>query len=45
VKPASLLIAPGETYDFEVALPAGDYRLDMRSIRDVTMAVHVPADR
>ena len=39
--PARLLLAPGETYDFELALPPGDYRLDLRSNKDVTMAVQV----
>ena len=41
VRPARLLIAPGETYDFELALPPGEYRLDMRSKEHVTMAVQV----
>jgi FtsP/CotA-like multicopper oxidase with cupredoxin domain len=40
-----LRIAPGETYDFEVRLPAGDYRLRMKSFNDIDLRIHVPANR
>jgi hypothetical protein len=40
-----LRIAPGETYDFEVRLPAGDYRLRMKSFNDIDLRIHVPASR
>jgi FtsP/CotA-like multicopper oxidase with cupredoxin domain len=40
-----LRIAPGETYDFEVRLPAGDYRLRMKSFNDIDLRIHVPVNR
>jgi FtsP/CotA-like multicopper oxidase with cupredoxin domain len=38
---ANLLITPGETYDFAVTLPAGDYRLSMKSFNDVEVTLRV----
>ena len=38
---AKLFITPGETYDFEVALPRGDYTLRMASINVVSLAIRV----
>jgi manganese oxidase len=40
-QPAVLSIAPGETYDFEVTLPAGDYRLTMNSYTDLQVTLRV----
>ena len=39
--PAKLFITPGETYDFELVLPAGDYVLRMRSTDDASMLLRV----
>ena len=39
--PAKLFITPGETYDFEVALPRGDYSLRMTSVNDVDLVLRV----
>ena len=38
---ATLFITPGETYDFEVTLPAGDYTLRMTSFNDATLVLRV----
>jgi FtsP/CotA-like multicopper oxidase with cupredoxin domain len=38
--PAHLFITPGETYDFEVTLPPGDYRLRMTGRDDAEVLVH-----
>ena len=40
-RPADLFITPGETYDFAVTLPAGDYRLRMQSSNDVDITLRV----
>jgi manganese oxidase len=39
--PARLLIAPGETYDFEIALAAGTYQLKMHSNEDAAVTINV----
>ena len=41
VQPAVVQIAPGETYDYELTLPAGEYRLHMRSRNDVDVRIIV----
>ncbi len=38
--PAHLFITPGETYDFEVTVPLGDYRLRMTGRDDAEVLVH-----
>jgi FtsP/CotA-like multicopper oxidase with cupredoxin domain len=39
--PAVLRIAPGETYDYEVTLAPGDYRLSVKSQNDVAVTLRV----
>jgi hypothetical protein len=39
--PAQLVIAPGETYDFEVLLAAGTYELKMESREDAAIRIDV----
>jgi manganese oxidase len=39
--PAALLFGPGETYDFELSLPSGDYRLTVDSFNDFVVPVRV----
>jgi manganese oxidase len=39
--PATVTVAPGETYDFEITLPAGDYQLRMESSDTVEQSLHV----
>jgi manganese oxidase len=39
--PARLFITPGETYDFEIVLPPGDYMLRMRSFQDASIMLRV----
>jgi FtsP/CotA-like multicopper oxidase with cupredoxin domain len=41
VRPALLRIAPGETYDYEVTLPPGDYRLTVKSHNDFDVTLRV----
>ncbi len=41
VRPAVLNIAPGETYDYDVSLPPGDYRLVMKSRDDAELLLRV----
>jgi FtsP/CotA-like multicopper oxidase with cupredoxin domain len=38
---ARLRFAPGETYDFELSLPAGDYRLKVDTFNDFDVPVRV----
>jgi hypothetical protein len=38
---ATLVIAPGESYDYEVMLPRGDYRLRVKSQNDVDVVLRV----
>lgn len=40
-RPAVLRFAPGETYDFEISLPPGDYRLGMKSRDDAEIILRV----
>jgi FtsP/CotA-like multicopper oxidase with cupredoxin domain len=40
-RPATLRVAPGETYDYEVTLPVGDYRLGMKSFNDLDVMIRV----
>jgi FtsP/CotA-like multicopper oxidase with cupredoxin domain len=37
--PAMFRITPGETYDYEVSLPPGEYRLSMKSSNDLDLVV------
>ncbi|MBA3560153.1 MAG: multicopper oxidase domain-containing protein [Gemmatimonadaceae bacterium] len=41
MRPAVLRIAPGETYDYEVMLPPGDYRLSLKSNNDLDVMLRV----
>ena len=40
-RPATLLFGPGETYDFELSLPRGDYRLTLAERNDFVMLIRV----
>ena len=40
-RPAMLRIAPGETYDYELVLAPGDYRLGVKSFNDFNVMIHV----
>jgi manganese oxidase len=40
-RPATLLFGPGETYDFELSLPRGDYRLKVDAFNDFEVVVRV----
>jgi FtsP/CotA-like multicopper oxidase with cupredoxin domain len=39
-RPAMLAIAPGETYDYEVTLAPGSYRLSVKSFNDFSVMLH-----
>jgi len=39
-RPAMLRIAPGETYDFEITLAPGSYRLSVTSHNDFSIVLH-----
>ena len=39
-RPAMLRIAPGETYDYELVLAPGDYRLGVKSFNDFSVLLH-----
>lgn len=41
MRPATLRIAPGETYDFAVTLPTGDYRLHVKTKHDMIILLRV----
>jgi len=40
-RPATILFGPGETYDFELSLPRGDYRLKVDAFSDFEVMVRV----
>ena len=39
-RPAMLRIAPGETYDYELTLAPGSYRLSVKTFNDFSVTIH-----